>query len=103
MIDRTSGLNAAALALMVIAASPIPEFYDALEAAGLAGVHRWGLILPIVLSSRVSLLTYTSIVVARYPELVIHSHRPELVIHSHRQMQRRPAHAKPDFNWLSGP
>jgi len=54
---------------LIIAASPeeVPECTDT-EAAGLSGVHRWGLILPD--SSRVSLLTYTVIVAVR-PELVM--------------------------------
>jgi hypothetical protein len=72
-IDRKSGLNAAALSLLVISTSPeefgIPECADTLEAAGLSGAHRWGLILPN--SSRVSLLTYKAIVAVRYPELVM--------------------------------
>ena len=51
----------------------IPECTDTLEAAGLEGPHRWGVILPN--SSRVSLLTYKAIVAVRYPELVMHDHK----------------------------
>ena len=76
-IDLRSGLNAAALAILVVAASPeefvILECTDTLEAAGMAGIHRWGLILPN--SSRVSVLTYKSIVAVRYPELVLQNNR----------------------------
>ena len=39
------------------------------EAAGLSGAHRWGIILPN--SSRVSMLTYKAMVAVRYPELVV--------------------------------
>ena len=39
----------------------------------MAGIHRWGLILPN--SSRVSVLTYKSIVAVRYPELVLQNNR----------------------------
>ena len=50
-----------------------------MEAAGLKGPHRWGVILPN--SSRVSLLTYKSIVAVRYPELVTHGHGPLQIGH----------------------
>ena len=63
----------------------IPDCTDTLEAAGLEGPHRWGVILPN--SSRVSLLTYKAIVAVRYPELVLHDHRPLQIGHfvSHDQ------------------
>lgn len=81
-LDVHSGL-AAVLDTMLIATAPeefgTPECTDTLEAAGLAGPHRWGLILPN--SSRVSLLTYKAIVAARYPELVLHDHDPIQVGH----------------------
>ena len=68
---------------MLIATAPeefgIPECTDTLEAAGLEGPHRWGVILPN--SSRVSLLTYKAIVAVRYPELVTHGHRPLQIGH----------------------
>ena len=58
-LDLRSGLNAAALAVMVIATAleefGVPECTDTLEAASLAGPYRWGLSLPN--SSRVSLRT----------------------------------------------
>ena len=72
LVDLCSGLVAAALATLLIATAPeeftMPECTDTVEAAGLSGPHRWGLILPN--SSRVSLLTYKAVVAARYPELV---------------------------------
>lgn len=74
---------------MLIATAPeefgIPECTDILEAAGLAGPHRWGVILPN--SSKVSLLTYKAIVAVRYPELVLHDHSPIQIGHfvSHEQ------------------
>lgn len=57
----------------------MPECANTLEAAGLKGPHRWGLILPN--SSRVSLLTYRAIVAVRYSELVLHAHRSLQVVH----------------------
>ena len=48
----------------------VPECTTTLEAAGLCGAHRWGIILPN--SSRVLMLTYQAIVAVRYPELVLH-------------------------------
>ena len=85
-IDLRSGLNAAALALILIATLPeefwVPECTDTLEAADLSGPHRWGLILPN--SSSVSLLTYKAIVAVRYPELVLHDQSPiHFVSHEH--------------------
>ena len=50
-----------------------------MEAAGLDGPHRWGIILPN--SSRVSLLTYKAIVAVRYPELVLHDQDPIQIGH----------------------
>ena len=74
-VDLRSGLVVAALALLLITASPeefrIPECVDTVAAAGLAGPHRWGLILPN--SSRLSVLTYKAIVAVRYPKLVTHT------------------------------
>ena len=68
----SSGLVCAALAALVFAMLPeeypILQAVDTMEAAGFAGVHRWGFILPN--SSRVSPLTYQSLVAVRYPELV---------------------------------
>ena len=68
---------------MLIATAPeefgIPECTDTVEAAGLKGPHRWGVILPN--SSRVSLLTYKAIVAVRYPELVTHGHGPLQIGH----------------------
>jgi hypothetical protein len=68
---------------MLIATAPeefgIPECADTVEAAGLKGPHRWGVILPN--SSRVSLLTYKAIVAVRYPELVTHGHGPLQIGH----------------------
>ena len=49
-VDLRSGLVVAALALLLITALPeefpISECVDTVAAAGLAGPHRWGLILP---------------------------------------------------------
>ena len=50
-----------------------------MEAAGLEGPHRWGIILSN--SSRVSLLTYKAIVAVRYPELVLHDQDPIQIGH----------------------
>ena len=62
MLDARSSLIAGALAALLIATAPeefgIPECTTTIEAAGLSGVHRWGIILPN--SSRVSMLTGTS-------------------------------------------
>ena len=73
-LDAHSSLIAAALAVLLIATAPeefgVPESTTTLEAAGLCGPHRWGIILPN--SSRVSMLTYQAIVAVRYPELVLH-------------------------------
>ena len=57
----------------------IPECTTTVEAAGLDGPHRWGIILPN--SSRVSLLTYKAIVAVRYPELVLHDQDPIQIGH----------------------
>ena len=71
-LDARSSLIAGALATLLIATAPeefgIPECTTTIEAAGLSGAHRWGIILPN--SSRVSMLTYRAIVAVRYPELV---------------------------------
>ena len=68
---------------MLIVTAPeevgLPECADTVEAAGLKGPHRWGVILPN--SSRVSLLTYKAIVAVRYPELVAHGHGPLQIGH----------------------
>jgi len=73
-LDAHSNLIAAALAVPLIATAPeefgVPECTTTLEAAGLCGAHRWGIILPN--SSRVSMLTNQAIVAVRYPELVLH-------------------------------
>ena len=72
-LDARSSLIAGALATLLIATAPeefgIPECTTTIEAAGLGGSHRWGIILPN--SSRVSMLTYKAIVAVRYPELVL--------------------------------
>ena len=72
-INVGSRLIAAILAVLLIATAPeefgVPECTSTMEAAGLEGPHRWGIILPN--SSRVSLLTYKAIVAVRYPELVL--------------------------------
>ena len=82
-LSVTSSLVATALSVMLIATAPeefgIPECTDTVEAAGLNGPHRWGVILPN--SSRVSLLTYKAIVAVRYPELVTHGHGPLQIGH----------------------
>ena len=73
-----SCLISAILAVLLIATAQeefgIPECTTTIEAAGLDGPHRWGIILPN--SSRVSLLTYKAIVAVRYPELVLHDQDP---------------------------
>ena len=73
MLDARSSLVAGALAALLIATAPeefgIPECTTTIEAAGLSGAHRWGIIFPN--SSRVSMLTYKAIVAVRYPELVV--------------------------------
>ena len=70
-----SGLICAALVVLLFARHseefPIQQAVDTVQAAGLAGVHRWGLIVPN--SARVSFLTYRSLVAVRYPELVTQS------------------------------
>ena len=88
-INVSSSLIAAVLAVLLIATAPeefgVPECTNTLEAAGLEGSHRWGIILPN--SSRVSLLTYKAIVALRYPELVLHDQDPiqfgHFVSHDH--------------------
>ena len=49
-LNVTSSLVATALSVMLIATAPeefgVPECTDTLEAAGLEGPHRWGVILP---------------------------------------------------------
>ena len=71
-INAGSSLIATVLAVLLIATAPeefgVPECTNTMEAAGLEGPHRWGIILPN--SSRVSLLTYKAIVAVRYLELV---------------------------------
>ena len=71
LLNVDSGLIYAAMVTLVFARHP-EEFHmqavDTVEAAGLEGIHRWGLILPN--HARVSLLTYRSLVAVRYPELV---------------------------------
>ena len=71
-INAGSSLIATVLAVLLIATAPeefgVPECTNTMEAAGLEGPHRWGIILPN--SSRVSLLTYKATVAVRYPELV---------------------------------
>ena len=75
--------SAAVLSVLLIATAPeefgIPECTNTLEAAGLEGPHRWGIIIPN--SSRVSLLTYKAIVAVRYPELVQHDQQPIQIDH----------------------
>ena len=88
-INVGSSLIAAILAVLLIATAPeefgVPECTSTMEAAGLEGPHRWGIILPN--SSRVSLLTYKAIVAVRYPELVLHDQDPiqigHFVAHDH--------------------
>ena len=81
-INVSSSLIAAVLAVLLIAAPEefgVPECTNTLEAAGLEGSHRWGIILPN--SSRVSLLAYEPIVAVRYPELVLHDQDPIQIGH----------------------
>ena len=82
-INAGSSLIATVLAVLLIATAPeefgVPECTNTMEAAGLEGPHRWGIILPN--SSRVSLLTYKAIVAARYPELVLHDQDPIQIGH----------------------
>ena len=82
-INVGSSLIAAVLAVLLIATAPeefgVPECTNTLEAAGLEGPRRWGIILPN--SSRVSLLTYKAIVAVRYPELVLHDQNPIQIGH----------------------
>ena len=82
-LNVTSCLISAILAVLLIATAPeefgIPECTTTVEAAGLDGPHRWGIILPN--SSRVSLLTYKAIVAVRYPELVLHDQDPIQIGH----------------------
>ena len=77
-LNVESCLISAILAVLLIATAPeefgIPECTTTIEAAGLDGPHRWGIILPN--SYRVSLLTYKAIVAVRYPELVLHDQDP---------------------------
>ena len=73
VLDVRSSLVAGALATLLIATAPeefgVPECTTTVEAAGLSGAHRWGIIFPN--SSRVSMLTYKAMVAVRYPELVV--------------------------------
>ena len=93
-LDARSSLIAGALAALLIATAPeefgIPECTTTIEAAGLSGAHRWGIILPN--SSRVSMLTYRAIVAVRYPELVLqdgnHTNIGHFVPHEATVMQR---------------
>ena len=82
-INAGSSLIATVLAVLLIATAPeefgVPECTNTMEAAGLEGPHRWGIILPN--SSRVSLLTYKAIVAVRYPELVLHDQDPIQIGH----------------------
>ena len=82
-LNVTSCLISAILAVLLIATAPeefgIPECTTTVEAAGLDGPHRWGIILPN--SSRVSLLTYKAIVAVSYPELVLHDQNPIQIGH----------------------
>ena len=81
-LNVNSCLISAILAVLLIATAPefgIPECTTTVEAAGLDGPHRWGIILPN--SSRVSLLTYKAIVAVRYPELVLHDQDPIQIGH----------------------
>ena len=82
-LNVKSCLISAILAVLLIATAPeefgIPECTTTIEAAGLDGPHRWGIILPN--SSRVSLLTYKAIVAVRYPELVLHDQDPIQIGH----------------------
>ena len=82
-LNVQSCLISAILAVLLIATAPeefgIPECTTTVEAAGLDGPHRWGIILPN--SSRVSLLTYKAIVAVRYPELVLHDQDPIQIGH----------------------
>ena len=82
-LNVNSCLISAILAVLLIATAPeefgIPECTTTVEAAGLAGPHRWGIILPN--SSRVSLLTYKAIFAVRYPELVLHDQDPIQIGH----------------------
>ena len=82
-INVDSCLIAAVLAVLMIATAPeefgIPECTTTLEAAGLEGPHRWGIILPN--SSRVSLHTYKAIAAVRYLELVLHDQNPIQIGH----------------------
>ena len=77
-LNVQSCLISAILAVFLIATAPeefgIPECTTTIEAAGLDGPHRWGIILSN--SSRVSLLTYKAIVAVRYPELVLPDQDP---------------------------
>ena len=82
-LNVQSCLISAILAVLLIAIAPeefgIPECTTTVEAAGLDGPHRWGIILPN--SSRVSLLTYKAIVAVRCPELVLHDQDPIQIGH----------------------
>ena len=82
-LNVASCLISAILAVLLIATAPeefgIPECTTTVEAAGLDGPHRWGIILPN--SSRVSLLTYKANVAVRYPELVLHDQDPIQIGH----------------------
>ena len=82
-LNVASCLISAILAVLLIATAPeefgIPECTTTVEAAGLDGPHRPGIILPN--SSRVSLLTYKAIVAVRYPELVLHDQDPIQIGH----------------------
>ena len=82
-LNVQSCLVSAILAVLLMATAPeefdIPECTTTIEAAGLDGPHRWGIILPN--SSRVFLLTHKAIVAVRYPELVLHDQDPIQIGH----------------------
>ena len=82
-LDVRSGLIAAALATMLIATAPeefgIPECTDTLEAAGLAGPHRWGLILPQQLQGLI--VDIQSHSRSALPGIVVHGHNPIQIGH----------------------
>ena len=82
-LNVQSCLVSAIQAVLLIATAPeefgIPECTTTIEAAGLVGPPRWGIILPN--SSRESLQTYKAIVAVRYPELVLHNQDPIQIGH----------------------
>ena len=78
----SSRLIATVLAVLLIATAPeefgVPECTNTMEAAGLEGPHRWGIILPIVRGVPAYLQSHSC---SPIPELVLHDQDPIQIGH----------------------